>query len=175
SPAGSTGPGSHRSRRHVRGSAVRPGRGTAGRADGNFPRHHFRRRAQCWPGGATPRNPPHALRAPRWYFADCVGPGGRPPGTPRMRSAPARWYFAAVLARGATPRKPPNALRAPRWYFADTPAAHPAQGPVRWAGNGRLAVGPAVVLADSTGHSPEPSARVRWAGSNRLAVTRLRY
>jgi len=27
-----------------------------------------------------------------------------------------------------------------RWYFAETPATHRAQGPVRWAGHGRLAV-----------------------------------
>jgi len=27
-----------------------------------------------------------------------------------------------------------------RWYFAGTPATHRAQGPVRWAGYGRLAV-----------------------------------
>ena len=61
-------------------------------------RHHFRRRAECWPGGATPRNPPLRFAPARWYFADCAGPGGRPPGTPRMRSAPARWYFADTPA-----------------------------------------------------------------------------
>jgi len=42
--------------------------------------------------------------------------------------------------RGGDPPDPPHALRAPRWYFADTPAAHRAQGPVRWAGNERLTV-----------------------------------
>jgi len=45
-----------------------------------------------------------------------------------------------VLARGATPRNPPLRFAPARWYFADTPATHRAQGPVRWAGNDRLAV-----------------------------------
>ena len=44
------------------------------------------------------------------------------------------------LPFGRAPRSPPHALRAPRWYIADTPAAHRAGGPVRWAGNERLAV-----------------------------------
>jgi dipeptidyl aminopeptidase/acylaminoacyl peptidase len=78
--------------------------------------------------------------------------GGRPPGTPRCPARPAQ--------------------RAPRWYFAETPATHRAQGPVRWAGNDRLAVGPAGLLADGTGHSPGPSARIRQAGNDRLSVTR---
>ena len=43
-----------------------------------------------------------------------------------------------------------------RWYFADTPALAEAFGPGSLAGNERLAVGPAAVLADSTGRSPEP-------------------
>jgi hypothetical protein len=38
-----------------------------------------------------------------------------------------------------------------RWYFAETPAFAEAFGPGSLAGNDRLAVGPAGLLADSTG------------------------
>ncbi|MGD0937421.1 MAG: 3'-5' exonuclease, partial [Streptosporangiaceae bacterium] len=75
-----------------------------------------------WPAARGPGA--RAAGQPSRYLAELI-PGSRP---------------ASVLARGATPRNPPNALRAPRWYFADTPAAHRAQGPVRWAGHERLAV-----------------------------------
>ena len=54
-------------------------------------------------------------------------PGGRPPRSPPVRFAPARWYFA------------------------ETPAFAEAFGPGSLAGNDRLAVGPAGLLADSTG------------------------
>jgi len=59
-----------------------------------------------------------------------------------------------VLARGATPRNPPLRSAPARWYFADTSALAEAFGPGLLAGSERLAVGPAELLADSTGHSP---------------------
>src|SRR5215471_9324559 len=64
----------------------------------------------CWPGGATPRNPPVACGPiPPSPGRGPAGPGERPPGTPRgadgawpaSRQAPSR-----VLARGATPEPP---------------------------------------------------------------------
>ena len=57
---------------------------------------------QCWPGGTTPPEPPDALRAPRWYFADVLA-RGRPP-EPPLRFAPARWYFADSTGRSPGPR-----------------------------------------------------------------------
>ena len=80
-----------------------------------------------------------------------AGPGGDPPGTPRMRSAP----------RGGT---------AP----AHRPLTGP-EGPVRWAGSDRLAVGPAAVPAGSTGPLAGPEGPDSLAGNDRLAVTQCRY
>ena len=82
----------------------------------------------------------------------------------------------AELARGATPRNPPDALCwpegttpgpppecAPRPRGGTSPTHRPLtgpEGPGRWAGHGRLAVGPAAVPADSTGHSPDLKTRI---------------
>ena len=70
-------------------------------------------------GGTTPRTPRCASRpavVPRRHT-------GRSPGT--RPGSLGRYERLAV---------PPAALRAPQWYLADAPAAHRAQGPVRWAG-----------------------------------------
>ncbi len=58
-----------------------------------------------------------------------------------------------VLARGATPRTPRMRSAPARWYFAEPPVAHRARGPVRWAGNERLAVARCGTRRD-TGRSP---------------------
>jgi hypothetical protein len=60
-----------------------------------------------------------------------------------------------VLARGGDPPEPPACAPRPRGGTSPThrPLTGP-EGPVRWAGHDRLAVGPAAVPADSTSHSP---------------------
>jgi len=93
-------------------------------------------------------------------------PGGRPPGTPRMRCA----------GPGGDPPEPPHALCWPGGRPPGTPACAPRpgcgnspthrpltgpEGPVRWAGYERLAVGPLWYPPIFTGRSPGPSARGR--------------
>jgi dipeptidyl aminopeptidase/acylaminoacyl peptidase len=85
----------------------------------------------CQPGGATPLEPPAALRAPDVVLADTTG--ARRAGGPDSLCQPG----------GATPLEPPAALRAPDVVPADTTGARRAGGPDSLAGYDRLAVGPA--------------------------------
>jgi hypothetical protein len=95
-------------------------------------------------GGARPRPARLVLSVGACLsLADAAGHAGRAGvvvsefGCPRDNEPAAG---VRCLPFGRAPRSPPHALRAPRWYIAETPAAHRAGGPVRWAGNERLAV-----------------------------------
>ncbi|MGO9785123.1 MAG: PHP domain-containing protein, partial [Streptosporangiaceae bacterium] len=93
-----------------------------------------------------------------------VGLGGRPPWNPPLRSAPRGGTSPTVLAPGSDPPEPPGC--APRPRGGTSPAHRPLtepKGPVRQAGNGRLAVGPAAVPPKAPGRSNGHLARVTAA------------
>ena len=107
------------------------------------------------------------------YYPDVtvLARGGDPPEPPACAPRPAVVLRRHSASPGGRPPGTPAALRAPLRYFADTPATRRAVGPDslgRLRASRRRAT---VVLADSTGRSPGPSARGRQAGNDRLAVT----
>ena len=99
----------------------------------------------CWLfaiwSGTPPWNPPLRFAPARWYIADSADPGGDPPEPPACAPRPRGGTSPTVLTRGANPPEPPACAPRPRGGTSPThrPLTGP-KGPVRWAGNDRLAV-----------------------------------